>query len=86
MKTRFHQTLLFHYCNLYRSYAAVSAGTSVGKAAKAAMDAGALVTDEIVVGIIADRIHEAGVGTFHKHYFASQNTSRRAGMSVQPIE
>jgi|AntAceMinimDraft_5_1070358.scaffolds.fasta_scaffold26323_1 adenylate kinase len=30
--------------------AAVSAGTAVGMAAKAAMDAGALVTDEIVVG------------------------------------
>ena len=39
--------------------AAVSAGSAVGKAAKAAMDSGALVTDEIVVGIIADRIKEA---------------------------
>ena len=38
--------------------AAVAAGTEVGKKAKAAMDAGALVTDEIVVGIIADRIEE----------------------------
>lgn len=39
--------------------AAVAAGTAVGKAAKAAMDSGALVTDEIVVGIIADRVKEA---------------------------
>ncbi|MDA9097391.1 adenylate kinase [bacterium] len=38
--------------------AAVAAGTTVGKQAKAAMDAGALVTDEIVCGIIADRISE----------------------------
>ena len=36
--------------------AAVAAGTPVGKQAKAAMDAGALVTDDIVCGIIADRI------------------------------
>ncbi|MGL5363070.1 MAG: adenylate kinase [Bosea sp. (in: a-proteobacteria)] len=38
--------------------AAVAAGTPVGKQAKAVMDAGALVSDEIVIGIIADRILE----------------------------
>jgi adenylate kinase len=38
--------------------AAVKAGTEVGKRAKAVMDAGKLVSDEIVVGIIADRIAE----------------------------
>lgn len=38
--------------------AAVETGTPVGKKAKAAMDAGALVSDEIVVAIIADRIME----------------------------
>ena len=38
--------------------AAVAAGTEVGKKAKDFMDAGKLVTDEIVVGIIADRIEE----------------------------
>lgn len=38
--------------------AAVSAGTEVGKVAKDFMEAGKLVTDEIVVGIIADRIEE----------------------------
>ena len=38
--------------------AAVGAGTAVGKKAKAAMDAGELVSDDIVVGIIADRIDE----------------------------
>lgn len=36
--------------------AAVKAGTPTGLAAKAAMDAGQLVTDDIVIGIIADRI------------------------------
>ena len=38
--------------------AAVKAGTPVGLRAKAVMDAGGLVSDEIVVGIIADRILE----------------------------
>jgi adenylate kinase len=38
--------------------AAVAAGTPVGTKAKAVMDAGALVSDDIVVGIIADRIEE----------------------------
>ncbi|GAB4145242.1 MAG: adenylate kinase [Sphingomonadales bacterium] len=37
---------------------AVAAGSPVGKKAKAAMDAGELVSDDIVVGIIADRIEE----------------------------
>ena len=39
--------------------AAVKAGTPVGLQAKAVMDAGGLVSDEIVVGIISDRIEEA---------------------------
>ena len=39
--------------------AAVAAQTPVGLKAKAAMDAGALVSDEIVVGIVADRIEES---------------------------
>ncbi|SDE32186.1 adenylate kinase [Kordiimonas lacus] len=38
--------------------AAVAAETEMGKAAKAAMDSGSLVTDEIVIGIIRDRIQE----------------------------
>jgi adenylate kinase len=38
--------------------AAVAAGTSVGVRAKAVMDAGGLVSDEIVIGIVADRIEE----------------------------
>lgn len=39
--------------------AAVAAGTPVGKEAKAIMEAGKLVSDDIVVRIIADRIGEA---------------------------
>lgn len=39
--------------------AAVAAGTPVGLKAKAVMDAGGLVSDDIVIGIVADRIEEA---------------------------
>ena len=39
--------------------AAVKAGTPIGKQAKAIMDAGKLVSDDVVVGIVADRIEEA---------------------------
>ena len=35
---------------------AVAAGTEIGKRAKAVMDAGGLVGDDIVIGIIAERI------------------------------
>lgn len=38
--------------------AAVAASTPVGLKAKAVMDAGGLVSDEIVIGIVADRIEE----------------------------
>jgi len=43
--------------------AAVKAGTSVGLQAKAVMDAGELVSDEIVSGIIGDRLDELGSET-----------------------
>jgi adenylate kinase len=39
--------------------AAVAAGTPVGLKAKSVMESGGLVSDEIVVGIIADRIEQA---------------------------
>ncbi len=39
--------------------AAVAAGTDVGKRAKAVMDAGELVSDEIVNAIVAERIQES---------------------------
>lgn len=38
--------------------AAVKAGTEYGLKAKAAMDAGALVSDDIVIGILKDRLDE----------------------------
>jgi adenylate kinase len=38
--------------------AAVKAGSPVGQQAKAVMDSGGLVSDEIVIGIISDRIEE----------------------------
>src|SRR5215475_5509712 len=38
--------------------AAVASGSEIGKKAKAVMEAGQLVSDEIVIGIIADRIQQ----------------------------
>lgn len=38
--------------------AAIKAGTDMGKMAKAAMDAGKLVTDEIIIGLVKERIKE----------------------------
>lgn len=37
---------------------AVAAGTEVGKRAKAVMDAGKLVSDDIVIGIVSDRVDQ----------------------------
>jgi adenylate kinase len=39
--------------------AAVAAGTPIGKRAKEVMDGGKLVSDEIVIGLVAERIEEA---------------------------
>ncbi len=38
--------------------AAIKAGTQMGKMAKAAMDAGKLVTDDIIIGLVKDRVSE----------------------------
>ncbi|MBT6429437.1 MAG: adenylate kinase, partial [Rhodospirillaceae bacterium] len=38
--------------------AAVAAGTPIGQRAKAVMDAGDLVSDDILVGMISDRVNE----------------------------
>ncbi|MEQ1509904.1 MAG: adenylate kinase [Sphingopyxis sp.] len=43
--------------------AAVKAGTAIGLQAKAVMEAGELVSDEIVSGIIGDRLDELGPDT-----------------------
>ena len=37
---------------------AVAAGTKIGRQAKSIMDEGGLVSDEIVIGIIAERIKQ----------------------------
>ncbi len=41
--------------------AAVKAGTEVGLQAKAVMESGGLVSDEIVIGIVSDRLDESDV-------------------------
>ncbi|HET7409383.1 MAG TPA: adenylate kinase [Paracoccaceae bacterium] len=41
--------------------AAVSAGTEVGRKAKSVMDAGELVSDEIVIGVVAERLDRPDV-------------------------
>lgn len=41
--------------------AAVAAGTEVGKQAKAVMESGQLVSDEIVTGVLSDRLDEADI-------------------------
>ena len=41
--------------------AAVKAGTPIGQKAKSVMDAGELVSDEIVIGIVSDRLDEPDV-------------------------
>ncbi len=38
--------------------AAIKAGTELGKVAKAAMDTGKLVTDDIIIGLVKERIKE----------------------------
>ncbi|MBI4695407.1 MAG: adenylate kinase [Gammaproteobacteria bacterium] len=38
--------------------AAVKAGTPLGLAAKQVMDAGGLVSDELILGLVAERLHE----------------------------
>jgi adenylate kinase len=39
--------------------AAITAGTELGKAAKAVMDAGQLVSDDIIIGLVKDRIAQS---------------------------
>ena len=43
--------------------AAVASGSDIGKKAKAVMEAGQLVSDDIVIGIIADRINQPDAKT-----------------------
>ena len=41
--------------------AAVAAGSDVGKAAKEYMDAGKLVPDEVIIGVVSDRFYFASI-------------------------
>ncbi|MEL6582216.1 MAG: adenylate kinase [Pseudomonadota bacterium] len=41
--------------------AAVAAGTEVGQKAKAVMDAGGLVSDEIVIGVVSERLDQPDI-------------------------
>jgi len=43
--------------------AAVKSGTAPSKAAKAVMDAGQLVSDDIIIGLVRERLKEADCGT-----------------------
>ena len=56
---------------------AVARGTDYGKRAKAAMDSGQLVVDEIVLGIIRERLAERGCGArLHSRRFSAQPRRR----------
>ena len=41
---------------------AVAAGTTLGREAKAYMDRGALVPDDVIIGMIAERLHQPDAG------------------------
>ena len=62
--------------------AAVKAGTPIGLQAKAVMDAGELVSDEIVVGIVAERIDAARLRATASSSTAFRAPSRRRGRST----
>ena len=47
--------------------AAIAAGTEMGKAAKAVMDAGQLVSDDIIIGLVKDRIKQDDCGGRNDH-------------------
>ena len=55
--------------------AAVKAGTELGKKAKTIMDAGGLVPDDVIIGLVKERIKEADCKAFC--LTASPGPSRR---------
>jgi adenylate kinase len=71
---------------------AVAAGTDLGKKAKAAMDAGQLVTDDIVLGIIQERLGQpdakAGfiLDGFPRNIPQAQALDAMLARSAQPIQ
>src|SRR3546814_4923759 len=58
--------------------AAVAAGTSVGRQAKAVMEAGQLVSDEIVIGILSERLDQPDIakGRSEEHTSELQSLMR----------
>ena len=65
--------------------AAVKAGTPVGLQAKAVMEAGRLVSDEIVIGIISDRIDAAGLRQgLHPGRFSANGRAGRGARRILP--
>jgi adenylate kinase len=71
--------------------AAVSAGSSLGKKAKAAMDAGKLVADDIVVGMIRERLAQKDtkfgfvLDGFPRSVTQAQALDRMLGELDQPL-
>ena len=72
--------------------AAVKSGSEIGKKAKAVMDAGELVSDEIVVGIVEERIKEPDCGKgflldgFPRNIFQAEKLDEMLQRSGQKID
>lgn len=70
--------------------AAIKAGTAMGLAAKKVMDAGALVSDDIMIGLVKDRLQDADCG--HGYLFdgfprtiAQADAMKEAGIHVDYV-
>lgn len=57
--------------------AAIKAGTELGKQAKAVIDAGQLVSDDIILGLIKERIAQADCERFPARWFPSHDSTSR---------
>ncbi len=72
--------------------AAVAAGTELGKKARAAMDAGQLVTDDIVFGIIQERLSQADAKNgfildgFPRNIPQAQELDSKLAWLAQPLQ
>lgn len=72
--------------------AAVKAGTPLGRQAKAAMDAGELVSDEIVLGMIRERLSEQDAASgfildgFPRNLSQADALDRMLAQLAQPLE
>lgn len=72
--------------------AAVKAGTPLGLQAKAAMDAGDLVSDELVLGLIEERLGQPDIATgyildgFPRNLVQAEALDRLLGRLGQPVD